>query len=241
MNILDALSFRHAKDVFIPECNLGSAHAGCRRMDAWVLLKTWSPWTAIGYEIKTDRGDFLRDRKWIEYLPLCHEFYFVCPPKLIAPEELPQDAGLLWTTGGARLITKRRAVHRDVDPQKLSRLMSYVLMSRTRIVANMWEAQNTEEPREMWRRLLAEKDADRELGRLASARIRGLLRRAEDRARSAELERDRLLNVKEKLEAMGLNGNESSWSLERKLTRAPAMDEISRLAYQITRLAGTGG
>src|SRR6266511_4356021 len=114
-DIQAALRYRHSKDVLVEECNMGSAHAGCRRLDAWVLLKTWSPWTTIGYEVKVDRGDFLRDRKWVDYLPVCHELYFACPAKQIQPEELPPEVGLLWTTSGQRLVTKRKAHRRQPD------------------------------------------------------------------------------------------------------------------------------
>lgn len=115
---------------------------GSKILDAWVQLRTWVPWTTIGYELKVSRNDFLSDRKWVEYLPVCHEMYFVCEPKLIAPEELPENIGLLWRAGH-RLYCKRKAVRRDVDHQKICRLMAYLLMSRTRMVANMWEANGT--------------------------------------------------------------------------------------------------
>lgn len=115
---------------------------GSKILDAWVQLRTWTPWTTIGYELKTSRNDFLSDRKWVEYLPVCHELYFVCEPKLIVPEELPENIGLLWRAG-SRLYCKRKAVRRDVDHQKICRLMAYLLMSRTRLVANMWEANGT--------------------------------------------------------------------------------------------------
>lgn len=215
--ILDALRAKHSKDVFVAECNMGSAHGGARRLDAWVLLKTWSPWTTIGYEIKVDRQDFLRDRKWAEYLPVCHELYFVSPPKLIAPEELPQDVGLLWTTGGQRLQTKRKAVRREPDTKALSLLMSYALMSRARIVANMWEANGSKPDAEYWREWLAKKDADTLLGVEVSQRIRQIVRKAESRAQNAERERDALAEIRDRLTELGLDGCRSPYDLDRRL------------------------
>lgn len=41
--ILRALSSRHSRDVFVPECNTGpSQYVGCPRLDAWVMKKSWT-------------------------------------------------------------------------------------------------------------------------------------------------------------------------------------------------------
>jgi hypothetical protein len=134
------LAKKHSKDLWVPECNTGSAFIGCQRLDGWALKRTWSPVTAIGYEIKVSRSDFLRDDKWTGYLGTCHQFYFVCPYGLIQQEELPDDVGLMWVTKkGGRLYTKRKAVRHNPDSDAFSRIMTYVLMSRTRIVSDMWE------------------------------------------------------------------------------------------------------
>ena len=237
MSILERLAARHADATFVGECAMGSRQNGCRRLDAWVLLKTWSPPTTIGYEVKVSRGDFLGDRKWQEYLPVCHELYFACPPKLIQPEELPQDVGLLWTAGETRLITKRRAVRREPDPVALCRLMTYVLMSRTRVVADMFEAQRPTK-REFWRRWLAEVREDRAMGYEVSQRVRRRLNEAEAKARRAEQERDRLTAVREKLVALGLDGDASSWQLDRRFGGQDVrLREIARLAGAIAELA----
>jgi hypothetical protein len=223
--------------VLIEECKMGSSWNGSRRLDAWALLKTWSPWTTIGYEIKTDRSDFLRDRKWTDYLPVCHELYFVSPAKLIAPEELPESVGLLWTTGGSRLVTKRKAVRRDPDPQALCSLMSYALMSRVRIVENMWQAQDVATPAERWRQVLASNEADRELGRLVSRRIREALHAAERRALTAEETARRLQSIQERLDAIGLGDCRSVWDIERRLGHGKKLAEIEDFADRIKLLA----
>ena len=86
------LSSRHANlgDCYLKELPI----CGCgRRMDGWVItthLKT------IGYEIKVSRQDFRQDKKWKDYIPYCDEFYFVCPPKIIFPDELEPEAGLVY-------------------------------------------------------------------------------------------------------------------------------------------------
>ena len=53
-----------------------------------------------GYEIKVSRSDFVNDTKWQDYLPYCHQFYFVCPPDLIQPDELPKEIGLMYAEIG---------------------------------------------------------------------------------------------------------------------------------------------
>lgn len=128
------LAERHRDDVFVPECNLGSAWERCPRMDAWAMRKSWSKPNVWGYEIKVSRGDFLQDGKWHEYLPYCNQFAWVCPWGLIQPNEVGEGAGLIYVTKtGTRLMTKVKPVRRDVQiPDEIFR---YVLMSRAQIVS----------------------------------------------------------------------------------------------------------
>jgi hypothetical protein len=148
--LVELLAEKHAKDVFVPECKNGGTWypgpAGVLRLDAWVLRKTWSPWTIIGYEVKVSRSDFEQDQKWHGYLSYCHQFYFVCPSGLIRAVDLPKGVGLIWcSANGSRLYTKTKATRHEPDQESLAQLMSYVLMSRTRIVADMHEAAQQEE------------------------------------------------------------------------------------------------
>lgn len=209
-------------------------------MDAWALLKTWSPLTAIGYEIKVDRSDFLRDRKWEGYLPVCHELYFACPAKLIAPDELPQDVGPLWLTG-SRLVTKRKAVRRTPDHKALVGLMAYVLMSRTRVVANMWEANAADGGVAYWRAWLSQKGEDQRVGREVSRQIRRKLDEAISAQRRAENERDRLEEVRDALKRLGLDERLSSWDVERRLGGGELrhrIGEARRLIEHLSRVVG---
>ena len=241
LSIIERLALRHSDAVFVAECKTGSSWAGCRRLDAWAMPKTWSPLTFIGYEVKTDRGDFLRDRKWQEYLPVCHELYFACPAKLIALEELPQDVGLLWASGDARLVTKRKAVRRQPEPGALVDLMSYVLMSRTRIVADMHEAANGETREQFWRRWLEDGAQAKDLGREVGSNIGKRLREAEDGRREAERATERLSAVREKLVALGLDGEASTWKLEERFGASDrTLRQIARLAQSITQLVEPG-
>ncbi len=130
--ILEALSYKHSEDIFIPECKNGSSFGGHLRMDAWVLKRSWAHPLAIGYEIKVSRGDYEADEKWRGYMEYCNEFYFVCPSNLIQPDELPDDTGLFWLSKtGTRLYKKKKAKYRNLTiPEDLYR---YILMWRTKI------------------------------------------------------------------------------------------------------------
>ncbi|CAB4177422.1 hypothetical protein UFOVP998_37 [uncultured Caudovirales phage] len=138
-DLMRLLAERHAGDVFVPECKNGPTSAGSgrhRRLDGWALLKTWSPITCIGYEVKVSRSDWLNDDKFTDYLPLCHKLFLVAPKGVVEPAELPLSVGLLEPIGtgsGMRLVTRRKVVRREIPMP--AELLVYVLMSRTRIVA----------------------------------------------------------------------------------------------------------
>lgn len=139
--IANLLAERHLKDVFVTECKNGETW-GARdllKLDAWVLQRTYSPLTTIGYEIKTSRHDFENDQKWTGYIDLSHLFYFVCPAGLIRAIDLPQQIGLIWVSQTEKLHIKRKAERVTPNPEKLNRLLIYVLMARSKIVANMFE------------------------------------------------------------------------------------------------------
>lgn len=234
--MLDALRLRHNDQdaLFVEECKLGPA--GSRRLDAWVLLKTWSPLTTIGYELKATRQDFLRDRKWPEYMKVCHEFYFVSPPNVIHVEEVPTGVGLMHTTGGKRLITKLKAPRHDPDWPAWIDLVSYVLMSRVRVVANMYEANAEQSKLAYWKRWLAQKEESQTVGYEVSKRVRRQLERAYQDRQAALYERDRLEGVKRRLEELGLDTGTNAWSLNR-LANGHQMREIADLAQRIAELA----
>src|SRR5688500_2367282 len=110
------LASRHLDAVFVAECKDGPTQTRSHlRLDAWVLAKTWSPITTIGYEIKVDRADWRRDDKLHNYMPLCHLLYVVAPKGVVPIEELPQGVGLLEPVGQAgRLQARRRAARREI-------------------------------------------------------------------------------------------------------------------------------
>ncbi len=135
--IIALLKVRHVDDVFVTECKDGPSQQTGKthiRMDAWVMSKSWSNPHVWAYEVKTTRGDFLKDNKWRQYLKCCNTFYFVCPQGVINPDELPKDVGLMYVTStgrGLRIIKKAPWRNQKIDEN----LFRYILMCRTQIVA----------------------------------------------------------------------------------------------------------
>jgi hypothetical protein len=171
-DILSLLETRHSQDVFVGECKNGPSwtRAGnpLLRLDAWAMRRSYSKPCVWGYEIKVSRADFVQDDKWHLYLPYCNEFYFVTPPKLIDPDELPHEAGLLWTSKNcSRLYTKKKSPHRrdEID----AALYKYILMSRAKIV----DAYDVDKSsgRDYWRRWLEQREEDREIGSRVSVAL----------------------------------------------------------------------
>jgi len=134
-DILKLLEKKHWKDVFVPGCKNGSTWftQGLLVLDAWVMKRSWSHPISIGYEIKISREDFYADKKWVKYLDYCNEFYFVCPNKLIEPEELPTNAGLYYVSRNyKRLYQRKKSTYRNIQiPEELYR---YILMCRAKIL-----------------------------------------------------------------------------------------------------------
>lgn len=214
-DIVSLLEVRHSRDVFFEEVNLGSAHANCRRLDAWAMPRSWAKWTTHGYEIKVSRSDFVRDNKWHGYREHVENMWFVCPHGLIQPEELPEGVGLLWVAKtGSRLFTKRKAVRREANATET---MIYLLMSRTR--PHRGFASPQEEPAAYWRAWLERKEANREMGRVASQAIRK--RALELEYENAELRRqnETLATVKRELQALRLDGWDPVGALRRQRQR----------------------
>lgn len=136
--IVELLHIRHKKDFFISQCKDGPGHKNHRKrsvaiMDGFAISNSWTdkkPYTC--YEIKTSRSDFLSDKKWKrKYLPLCDRFYFVCPDKIIKPEDLPAQAGLLYVFKNGKGLRKiKESIKPPVDKQRLENIFRYILTWR---------------------------------------------------------------------------------------------------------------
>ena len=253
--IVSVLAAKHLDDVFVPECNLGSAWARCGRMDAWAMKKSWSDPVTWGYEVKVSRSDFLNDDKWRQYMDHCHEFYWVCPWGLIQPNEVGEGAGLMWVTRtGTRAIRKVKAVRRDIGFSEL--VFRYVLMSRAQIVRDMHESNRMTE-REYWENWLERREVDRAFGERLGRTIREVVEkevlavRAEnERLKKKHSDYDDIRNV---LEELGIDPERPpmTWGLRRRVREAreavpPALmnslrsirSEAKRLEQRLEELSG---
>lgn len=203
--ILNALSLKHSKDAFVPECKTGGTYGGgSPRMDAWAMKKSWASPLVTVYEIKTSRADFLGDNKWPNYLPYCNEFYFICPSKLIEVNEVPENAGLMYiSSNGTRVYTKKKAIYRDVEvPEDLYR---YLLMWRTDITREHLSHKGSK--REYWKKWLEQREIDRHLGYVVSKSLRKRINEEVEKAReiNEDLEK-RLERYKYLIEFLGRIG-----------------------------------
>ena len=216
-----ALASKHAEDVYVAECKNGpSAWGSHSRLDGWAMVKSWSKPHVYGYEIKCSRGDFTRDEKWQNYLPLCNSLYFVCPPKLIQPEEVPGDVGLLWCHG-TRLLSKKKAAYRNVQiPDSLWR---YIVMCRAKIVGSTFNSPDQEPAVDYWASWLKKREEDREIGHRASrglatlyAKRVELVRRENERLKE---ENATLAATKALVERLGITKWDSEASIKQKLDR----------------------
>jgi hypothetical protein len=152
--LLQAIESRHVKDLVIPECKNGPTQTGShRRFDAWVLVRTWSPITMIGYEIKVSRSDWRRDEKLADYQGLCHLLYIVAPKGVVPLDELPAGVGLLEAVGeGTRLVTRRKASRHEITLP--AELLVYILMARVRVGTERQAGQTEDYQREARRAAL---------------------------------------------------------------------------------------
>ena len=243
-DILELLEARHSSDIGVAECKTGPTHgANHRRMDFWAMPRSWAHPSVSGYEIKVSRSDFLKDDKWPAYLPYCNLFYFVCPWKLIAVEEVPEQAGLLWASKtGTRLFTKLKAPHRDVQvPESLFR---YILMARSKITSPLSPDHCAED---MWREWLRKKESKAKLGYRVRMRLNKLTQEKIDETESRMLILERRLeNFKGMAEICSqleidpdsygvlsafenrLNGGMKSWWESNILQASAMLERVSR-------------
>jgi len=115
--------------LFVPEFTWGDL-----RIDA-IMLDLSRKWIR-GFEIKTDRGDFLKDDKWTLYSKFCSSLSVVCPEGLIQPKEVEKPFGLLWIVAGQhgqRVSWKRKPANFQ-RRNSLSWLWTYTKVLETEII-----------------------------------------------------------------------------------------------------------
>lgn len=128
--ILRILQQRHRRDLWLTEVKDGpSTLAQTSRLDALAIKKSWTQPRFVGYEVKISRSDFLRDDKWVTYLPVTHQFSFACPWDLIQPDELPPEVGLYWVREDGGLKQVRRPTLRPMTTLP-THLLYYLVLSR---------------------------------------------------------------------------------------------------------------
>ncbi len=224
-DVIKLLAAKHAEDVFIPECKNGPSMgvgASMLRMDALAFRRSWANPLVTGYEVKVSRSDFLRDEKWRGYLPMCNEFYFVCPPGVIKPEEVPEPAGLLYTAG-TRTLRKKKAKYRDiVMPEEV---YLYILFSRARISG--WDLMDRGDMNykvEFWKKWLEQKNIDLQFGWNVGGSIKRAfaekVEQVQARQRYLETEVKNLQEVREFMASLGLTNprHQGKWEFERRYT-----------------------
>lgn len=251
--ILDLLRLKHTKDVFIDECKNGETW-GARdllKLDAWVLLRTYSPLTTIGYEIKTSRADFEQDQKWVKYLDLCHLFYFVCPAGLIRSTDIPSGVGLMWVSSTGKLHTKKKAESQNPDIEKQSRLLIYALMSRAKIVANMYDVNRVEPVGRLQelRHTVEQAKERKELAYFIKGHIREIVAESTKIDMELKYREESIKRFEERLSILGINwdSEKSTWEdtmrvnneidLLKKRIDIFTLDNMRRVGKQLTEVA----
>jgi hypothetical protein len=232
--ITGLLANHHFKDVFICECKNGETW-GARdllRLDAWVLKRTYSPLTTIGYEIKVSRADFEQDQKWVNYLPLCHYFYFVCPAGLIRSVDLPQGIGLVWVSSSGKLHYKNKAERKTPDYEKQNGLLIYALMARSKIVADMYQTKSVEKPRlEMLREYVQQAEERKTLAYFVKSHIKARQEKLDEKERELSYRESDIKRFTEQLTKLGI-----TWDAENRQWRDTyrVENEIRALKNQLS-------
>ena len=218
------LAAKHSGDVFVPECKDGPTQTRAHlRLDAWVLLKTWSPITTIGYEIKVDRGDWRRDDKLHQYMPLCHLLYVVAPKGIVPAEELPSGVGLIEPVGEAgRLQTRRKAGRREVALP--AELMVYVLMCRTQITRERLSYATDGDRHwrtEQLRQWTEGKEERHSLSYAVSAKIRAVFDKQQSELADERRRNDELESVRNRIAELGFDTTKhvDTWAVRRRLEK----------------------
>jgi hypothetical protein len=75
--------------IYVPEFTFAG-----HRIDA-AIIDLQHRWIR-GFEIKVNRGDWLRDEKWVLYTRFLSSLSVVCPEGLLQPTEIEKPLGLMW-------------------------------------------------------------------------------------------------------------------------------------------------
>ena len=200
--ILYALEIKHTRrkkpDAFFTQVKNGPTQlvsSGLLIMDALAIRKSWTRPCFIGYEVKVDRNDFVRDTKWQGYLDYCHQFYFVSPPDVVRPDDLPEKVGLMhYNEDKQTLTTKRKAIMNPIDIS--AEMLYYIIISRL---------ENDRHPffsteRDVFEAYVQDKENRKSLGYKVSSKMARELSETEEERQSLERRNKRLEENNEKLQ-----------------------------------------
>ncbi len=189
--LVELLEHRHAEDISVAESLTG--WSGSPRIDFWVLKPTWTRLHTIGYEVKISRNDFLKDTKWRDYLPSCNQFFFVAPPKLIDPKELPSEAGLIEAfVNGQGLRIVKQSPDRKSDLGSVLNVLRHILMWRA---GNQYEDRNKKA--QQWKASISNrKDIGYKVAEVVNERVKKRVGEVEEENSKLAKENDSLQEIK---------------------------------------------
>lgn len=168
--IKEALARKHEdREFFITECKNGPTGVAPGRLllfDGLAIYKSWTNPKIVGYEIKVSRSDFLSDTKYTQYMPYCHELYFVTPKGMVQRQEVDESLGLMWYNPETQVITtKRKAIYRKIEIN--ANMLLYIIMNRLDSDRHPFHSSKTE----YWKDWLENKISNRELGHHVESKL----------------------------------------------------------------------
>lgn len=174
--IKKCLEKRHHNDFFMCEVKTGPSwfSRGLGIVDVFVMKKSWVNENIRIYEIKVSRSDFVKDEKWMNYLPFCNEFYFICPSGLIKRDEVGSTAGLCYiypNSGNIKVIKKAPYKKRKISNE----IFRYILMSRLKSDRYPFHDSKLD----YWKEWIANKDSARHMSFMIKSKMIERLSKAE--------------------------------------------------------------
>jgi hypothetical protein len=242
--IIHQLQLKHREDCFFTEVKNGPSWTsnGLLILDAIAVKKSWSKPLITGYEIKVDRGDFVRDNKWVHYLQYCHKFYFVCPKDLIKPEELPAEVGLMYCNPETlALSTKHVAPMRTIEFP--GEMFNYIVMSKLESDRHPFFSNHREQLEALVKDKGDRRYLSHEVNQVIGKKIKELEKRAEDaefKAGRFERKADEAKYLEETIRKAGINTQRWNWKgdLERALKTGMPLGTEQKIENAIQTLQG---
>ena len=114
------------------ELRSGTGAMAGSAIDAFVM-NVWpsEKFTRYAFEIKISRQDMMHElnhpkkRQWS--FDMSNEFWFVCAPGIVKPDEIPENCGLLVVSKNGRMLRSlKRAQWREVDDLKMHQAASII-------------------------------------------------------------------------------------------------------------------